>query len=142
MLLEFTGRVCPAPCEGACVLGISEPAVTIKNIECAIIDHAFEQGWIVPHKPKTRTGYDIAVIGSGPAGLAAAHQLNKAGHSVTVFERKDRFGGLLQYGIPTMKLSKQLVQRRVSLLAAEGITFRAGVDVGEDISAKVRNLEI
>nr|XP_031844149.1 putative glutamate synthase [NADPH] isoform X1 [Nomia melanderi] len=133
---EFTGRVCPAPCEGACVLGISEPAVTIKNIECAIIDHAFEQGWIVPHPPKTRTGRRVAVVGSGPAGLAAAHQLNKAGHLVTVFERNDRIGGLLQYGIPTMKLSKQVVQRRVSLLAAEGITFKTGVNVGKDVSAK------
>lgn len=133
---EFTGRVCPAPCEGACVLGISEPAVTIKNIECAIIDHAFEQGWITPHPPKTRSGRRVAVVGSGPAGLAAAHQLNKAGHAVTVYERNDRVGGLLQYGIPTMKLSKQVVQRRVSLLAAEGITFKTGVDVGKNISTK------
>ncbi|XP_012539553.2 putative glutamate synthase [NADPH] isoform X1 [Monomorium pharaonis] len=131
---EFTGRVCPAPCEGACVLGISEPPVTIKNIECAIIDHAFEQGWIVPHAPTRRTGRLVAVIGSGPAGLAAAHQLNKAGHTVTVFERNDRIGGLLQYGIPTMKLSKQVVQRRVSLLAAEGIIFRTNIDVGKDIT--------
>ncbi|CAK9810578.1 Glutamate synthase [NADH] [Anthophora plagiata] len=133
---EFTGRVCPAPCEGACVLGISEPAVTIKNIECAIIDYAFEQGWIEPHPPTTRTGRRIAIVGSGPAGLAAAHQLNKAGHLVTVYERNDRIGGLLQYGIPTMKLSKQVVQRRVSLLAAEGITFKTGVDVGKHISVK------
>ncbi|KYM76287.1 Putative glutamate synthase [NADPH] [Atta colombica] len=131
---EFTGRVCPAPCEGACVLGISEPPVTIKNIECAIIDHAFEQGWVVPHPPTRRTGRLIAVIGSGPAGLAAAHQLNKAGHTVTVFERNDRIGGLLQYGIPTMKLSKQVVQRRISLLAAEGIIFRTNVDVGKNIT--------
>ncbi|KYN14109.1 PREDICTED: putative glutamate synthase [NADPH] isoform X2 [Trachymyrmex cornetzi] len=131
---EFTGRVCPAPCEGACVLGISEPPVTIKNIECAIIDHAFEQGWVVPHPPTRRTGRLVAVIGSGPAGLAAAHQLNKAGHTVTVFERNDRIGGLLQYGIPTMKLSKQVVQRRVSLLAAEGIIFRTNVDVGKNIT--------
>ncbi|XP_017887096.1 putative glutamate synthase [NADPH] isoform X2 [Ceratina calcarata] len=132
---EFTGRVCPAPCEGACVLSISEPAVTIKNIECAIIDHAFEQGWIVPHPPTMRTGKQVAIVGSGPAGLAAAHQLNKAGHSVTVYERNDRIGGLLQYGIPTMKLSKQVVQRRVSLLAAEGITFKTSIDVGKDITA-------
>lgn len=117
---EFTGRVCPAPCEGACVLGISEPAVTIKNIECSIIDHAFEQGWIVPEVPMIRTGKRVCVVGSGPSGLACAHQLNKAGHSVTVFERNDRIGGLLQYGIPTMKLNKQVVQRRVDLLAAEG----------------------
>ncbi|KAL7287833.1 hypothetical protein TKK_0017905 [Trichogramma kaykai] len=131
---EFTGRVCPAPCEGACVLGISEPAVTIKNIECAIIDHAFEQGWIVANPPANRTGKKIAIIGSGPAGLAAAHQLNKAGHLVTVYERNDRVGGLLQYGIPTMKLSKEVVQRRVNLLAEEGITFKTGVNVGRDIT--------
>ncbi|XP_033228297.1 putative glutamate synthase [NADPH] isoform X2 [Belonocnema kinseyi] len=133
---EFTGRVCPAPCEGACVLGINEPAVTIKNIECAIIDHAFEQGWITANPPKTRTGKKIAIVGSGPAGLAAAHQLNKVGHLVTVFERNDRVGGLLQYGIPTMKLSKKVVQRRVALLAAEGITFKTNVDVGKDVTAK------
>lgn len=123
-------------------MGISEPAVTIKNIECAIIDHAFEQGWIVPHPPTTTTGRRIAVVGSGPAGLAAAHQLNKAGHSVTVYERNDRIGGLLQYGIPTMKLSKQVVQRRVSLLAAEGIIFKTGVDVGKHISANVNNVSV
>nr|XP_046492605.1 glutamate synthase [NADH] isoform X2 [Neodiprion pinetum] len=133
---EFTGRVCPAPCEGACVLGISEPPVTIKNIECAIIDHAFEQGWITVQPPKSRTGRRVAIVGSGPSGLAAAHQLNKAGHLVTVYERNDRVGGLLQYGIPTMKLSKQVVQRRVSLLAAEGISFKTGINVGKDISAK------
>ncbi|KAL1491668.1 hypothetical protein ABEB36_012230 [Hypothenemus hampei] len=133
---EFTGRVCPAPCEGACVLGISEPSVTIKNIECAIIDHAFENGWIVPQIPTVRTGKKVVVVGSGPAGLACAHQLNKAGHGVTVFERNDRIGGLLQYGIPTMKLSKQVVQRRVDLLAAEGIVFKTNVNVGKDISAK------
>ncbi|XP_051158706.1 uncharacterized protein LOC127280028 [Leptopilina boulardi] len=133
---EFTGRVCPAPCEGACVLGISEPPVTIKNIECAIIDHAFEQGWITANPPQTRTGRKIAIVGSGPAGLAAAHQLNKVGHTVTVFERNDRIGGLLQYGIPTMKLSKKVVQRRVTLLATEGITFKTNVDVGKDISTK------
>lgn len=118
-------------------MGISEPPVTIKNIECAIIDHAFEEGWVVPHPPTRRTGKKIAVVGSGPAGLAAAHQLNKAGHTVTVFERNDRIGGLLQYGIPTMKLSKQVVQRRVSLLAAEGIIFRTNVDVGKDITVQV-----
>lgn len=133
---EFTGRVCPAPCEGACVLGINELPVTIKNIECSIIDHAFEQGWIKPEPPLVRTGKKVAVVGSGPAGLAAAHQLNKAGHLVTVFERNDRVGGLLQYGIPTMKLSKEVVQRRVNLLAEEGITFKTGVNVGKDISAK------
>ncbi|RZC34842.1 glutamate synthase 1 [NADH], chloroplastic [Asbolus verrucosus] len=133
---EFTGRVCPAPCEGACVLGISEPSVTIKNIECAIIDHGFENGWITPQIPPFRTGKQVAVVGSGPSGLACAHQLNKAGHLVTVFERNDRVGGLLQYGIPTMKLSKSVVQRRVDLLAAEGITFKTNVNVGKDISAK------
>lgn len=130
---EFTGRVCPAPCEGACVLGISEPAVTIKNIECAIIDHAFEQGWITPQIPSQRTGKRVAIIGSGPAGLAAAQQLNKAGHSVTVFERNDRPGGLLQYGIPTMKLSKEVVKRRTDLMAAEGIQFSCNVNIGKDL---------
>lgn len=133
---EFTGRVCPAPCEAACVLGISEPSVTIKNIECAIIDHAFEQGWIVPQIPSIRSGKRAAVVGSGPAGLACAQQLNKAGHLVTVFERNDRMGGLLQYGIPTMKLSKAVVQRRVDLMAAEGVTFKPNINVGKDISAK------
>lgn len=110
--------------------------MTIKNIECAIIDHAFENGWITPQIPAVRTGKRIAVVGSGPAGLACAHQLNKVGHLVTVFERNDRVGGLLQYGIPTMKLSKNVVQRRVDLLAAEGITFKTNVNVGKDISAK------
>ncbi|WAR06760.1 GLT1-like protein [Mya arenaria] len=129
---EFTGRVCPAPCEGACVLGINSPAVTIKNIENTIIDYAFEQGWIKPEVPKTRTGKKIAVVGSGPSGLAAAAQLNKAGHLVTVYERNDRVGGLLRYGIPTMKLSKQVVDRRVRLMEAEGIRFMTGVEVGKD----------
>lgn len=133
---EFTGRVCPAPCEGACVLGISEPAVTIKNIECAIIDHAFEQGWIKPEIPEVRTGKRVAIVGSGPSGLAAAQQLNRAGHFVTVFERNDRVGGLLQYGIPTMKLSKDVVRRRVDLMADEGIEFRTNVHVGKDIEAE------
>nr|XP_034824932.1 glutamate synthase [NADH], amyloplastic isoform X1 [Maniola hyperantus] len=132
---EFTGRVCPAPCEGACVLGISEPPVTIKNIECAIIDHAFESGWIQPEIPENRNGKAVAVVGSGPAGLACAHQLNKAGYTVTVFERNDRPGGLLQYGIPSMKLSKEVVARRIKLMAAEGISFKCSVDVGKDISA-------
>ncbi|XP_073971203.1 uncharacterized protein isoform X2 [Rhodnius prolixus] len=133
---EFTGRVCPAPCEGSCVLGINEPPVTIKNIECAIIDNAFEKGWIAPKLPLSRTGKKIAVVGSGPAGMAVAHQLNKAGHAVTVFERNDRIGGLLQYGIPTMKLSKEVVQRRVKLLEQEGIEFKTNINVGKDISAK------
>ena len=134
---EFTGRVCPAPCEGACVLGISEPAVTIKNIECAIIDHAFEQGWIKAEIPEVRTGKRVAIVGSGPAGLAAAQQLNRAGHFVTVFERNDRVGGLLQYGIPTMKLSKEVVKRRIDLMAEEGIEFRTNVHVGKDLKAEV-----
>lgn len=131
---EFTGRVCPAPCEGACVLGISEPAVTIKNIECAIIDHAFEQGWMKPDVPSTRTGKRVAIVGSGPSGLAAASQLNRAGHFVTVFERNDRPGGLLQYGIPTMKLSKAVVKRRIDLMVDEGIEFRTNSYVGKDIN--------
>ncbi|MBE9567353.1 MAG: NAD(P)-binding protein, partial [Proteobacteria bacterium] len=113
---EFTGRVCPAPCEGSCVLGITNPAVTIKNIENAIVDKGFAEGWIVANPPESRTGKNVAVIGSGPAGLAAAAQLNKAGHNVTVYERADRIGGLLMYGIPNMKLGKDVVQRRVDLL--------------------------
>ena len=131
---EFTGRVCPAPCEGSCVLGITNPPVTIKNIECAIVDKGFEEGWVVPEPPQRRTGKSVVVVGSGPAGLAAAAQLNKAGHLVTVYERADRCGGLLMYGIPNMKLDKNIVQRRVDLLAEEGVTFRTGVDVGKDVS--------
>jgi len=127
---EFTGRVCPAPCEGACVLGITDPPVTIKNIEQAIIDHGFDQGWVQAHPPATRTGKKVAVVGSGPAGLAAAAQLNRAGHSVTVYEREDRIGGLLMYGIPNMKLDKALVDRRVDLMRAEGVEFVTGADVG------------
>jgi glutamate synthase (NADPH/NADH) small chain len=130
---EFTGRVCPAPCEGSCVLGINEPPVTIKSIECAIVDRGFEEGWIVPEPPAKRTGKRVAVVGSGPAGLAAAAQLNRAGHHVTVFERADRIGGLLMYGIPNMKLDKRIVQRRVDLLAAEGIRFVTCCEVGKDL---------
>jgi NAD(P)H-dependent glutamate synthase small subunit len=133
---EFTGRVCPAPCEGACVLGIIEPAVTIKNIENAIINRGFAEGWIVPRPPQHRTGKQVAIIGSGPAGLAAAAQLNKVGHSVTVYERADRIGGLLMYGIPNMKLDKDVVQRRVDLLAAEGVTFVTNANVGENVDAR------
>ena len=127
---EFTGRVCPAPCEGSCVLGITDPPVTIKNIEMAIADRGFAEGWVVPQPPARRTGKRVAVIGSGPAGLAAAAQLNRAGHAVTVYERADRVGGLLMYGIPNMKLDKALVRRRVELLRAEGVTFVTGADVG------------
>jgi len=132
---EFTGRVCPAPCEGSCVLGISEPAVTIKSIESAIIDKGFEEGWVIPEPPPKRTGKRVAVVGSGPAGLACAAQLNKAGHWVTVFERADRIGGLLMYGIPNMKLDKGIVQRRVDLMAAEGIAFVTSCEVGTDLPA-------
>ncbi len=130
---EFTGRVCPAPCEGACVLGITNPAVTIKNIEAAIIDRGFEEGWVVPEPPNQRTGKTIAVVGSGPCGLSAAAQLNKAGHSVTVFEREDRIGGLLMYGIPNMKLEKNLIERRVDLLRKEWIEFLVNQDVGKTV---------
>jgi glutamate synthase (NADPH) small chain len=134
---EFTGRVCPAPCEGSCVLGINEPAVTIKSIESAIIDKGFEEGWVKPEPPPFRTGKKVAVVGSGPAGLAAAAQLNKAGHWVTVFERADRIGGLLTYGIPNMKLDKKLVvERRVKLMEAEGIAFTTRCEVGVNLSAE------
>ena len=137
---EFTGRVCPAPCEGSCVLGITDPPVTIKNIEMAIIDRGFEEGWVVPLPPATRTGKTVAVVGSGPAGLAAADQLNKAGHAVTVYERADRIGGLLMYGIPNMKLDKAIVQRRVDLMRAEGVTFVTGADIGANGSWPVLDL--
>ena len=131
---EFTGKVCPAPCESACVLAIIEPAVTIKNTEWAIIDRGFEEGWVRPQPPAVRTGKRVAVVGSGPAGLACADQLNKAGHHVTVYERADRIGGLLMYGIPNMKLEKHLVDRRVQLMAEEGVAFRTGVEVGRNLS--------
>src|SRR6266480_6823899 len=134
---EFTGRVCPAPCEEACVLGINEKPVTIKLIEQNIIDHAWKEGWVIPEPPNRRTGKKVAVVGSGPAGLACAAQLNKAGHKVTVFERADRIGGLLMYGIPNMKLDKQaVVQRRVDLLAAEGVDFVTNCEVGKDYPAE------
>jgi glutamate synthase (NADPH/NADH) small chain len=132
---EFTGRVCPAPCEGSCVLGLEESPVTIKTIECAIIDNAFSQGWVVPEPVEKRTGKRVAVVGSGPSGLACAAQLNRAGHDVTVFERADRVGGLLMYGIPNMKLEKSVVQRRVDLMAAEGVKFVTGTAVGTDLPA-------
>ena len=133
---EFTGRVCPAPCEGSCVLGVIEPPVTIKSIECSIIDKGFEEGWVRPTPPKERTGKKVAVVGSGPAGLAASDQLNKAGHNVTLFERADRIGGLLTYGIPNMKLEKNVVQRRVDLLAEEGVEFKTGVEIGRNFPVK------
>src|ERR1700704_4784545 len=129
---EFTGRVCPAPCEGSCVLGINDAPVTIKTIEQAIIDKGFAAGWVVPKPPAVRTGKNVAVVGSGPAGLACASQLNHAGHLVTVFERADRAGGLLMYGIPNMKLDKTIVQRRLDLMSAEGIRFVTGLNVGQD----------
>jgi NAD(P)H-dependent glutamate synthase small subunit len=128
---EFTGRVCPAPCEGACVLGIIQPPVTIKNIENAIIDRGFEEGWVRANPPETRTGRNVAVVGSGPAGLAAAAQLNRCGHEVTVFERSDRVGGLLVYGIPNMKLDKDVVERRIELLRQEGIRFVVNTHIGK-----------
>src|SRR6187402_3100984 len=132
---EFTGMLCPAPCEGSCVLGINKDPVTIKSIELAIVDRAFDEGWIVPRPPANRTWKRVAVIGSGPAGLAAADQLNRAGHSVTVFEKSDRIGGLLRYGIPEFKLEKRVLNRRLDLLSAEGVVFRTRVNVGEDFAA-------
>lgn len=131
---EFTGRVCPAPCEGSCTLAISDPAVSIKSIERTIIDKGFENGWVTPRIPTARTGKKIAIIGSGPAGLASADELNQAGHSVTIYERADRAGGLLMYGIPNMKLEKEVVERRIHLLQQEGIDFILNTEVGIDIS--------
>ena len=133
---EFTGRVCPAPCEGSCVLGINNPAVTIKNIELAIVDKGFEEGWIKVREVESRSGKKVAIVGSGPAGLAAADDLNQMGHSVQVFERSDRIGGLLMYGIPNMKLGKDIVDRRIQLLKQEGIQFITNTDVGKDISTR------
>src|SRR5690349_15100346 len=133
---EFTGRVCPAPCEGSCVLGLNELPVTIKNLECAIIDNGFLQGWVNPDPPEKRTGKKVAVIGSGPSGLACADQLNRAGHLVTVYERADRIGGLLMYGIPNMKLDKAHVERRVNLLREEGVKFVTNADVGKNVDPK------
>jgi glutamate synthase (NADPH/NADH) small chain len=130
---EFTGRLCPAPCEAACVLGINTPPVTIKNIEQAIIEHAFREGWIHPEPPSTRTGKRVAIVGSGPAGLAAAQQLNRAGHTVTVFEKADRIGGLLRYGIPDFKLEKRILDRRLEQMAREGVVFKTRKDVGGSV---------
>ncbi len=134
---EFTGRVCPAPCEGSCVLGIHNPPVTIKNIECAIIDKGWEEGWIKPHLPEKRTGKKVAIVGSGPAGLSTAAQLNRVGHTVTVYERADRPGGLLMYGIPNMKLEKeQVVLRRLKVLEDEGVEFVCNTEIGKDLTTQ------
>jgi len=130
---EFTGRICPAPCEASCVLGIIKPAVTIENIEKSIIERAYEHGWVTPMIPEVRTGKKVAVVGSGPSGLACAAQLNKAGHSVTVFERADRIGGLLRYGIPDFKLGKKYIDRRVAIMEQEGIVFKTNANVGGNI---------
>jgi glutamate synthase (NADPH) small chain len=132
---EFTGRVCPAPCEGSCTLGINEPPVAIKTIECEIVDRAFREGWVTPQSPAVRTGKRVAVVGSGPSGLACAQQLNKAGHTVTVFEREDRAGGLLMYGIPNMKLDKAVVERRVQQIADEGVRFLTETEIGKHFPA-------
>jgi glutamate synthase (NADPH/NADH) small chain len=131
---EFTGRVCPAPCEASCTLNLIDAPVTIKSIECAIADRGWKEGWIVPEPPETRTGKRVAVVGSGPAGLACAQQLARAGHSVTVFEKNDRLGGLLRYGIPDFKMEKHLVNRRAVQMEAEGVTFRTSTEVGVDVS--------
>jgi glutamate synthase (NADPH) small chain len=132
---EFTGRLCPAPCEASCVLGINQDPVTIKQVEVEIIDNAFEEGWVQPVPPQVLTGKAVAVVGSGPAGLAAAQQLTRAGHSVTVFERDDRIGGLLRYGIPEFKMEKRHLERRLAQMEAEGTVFKAGVNVGTDITS-------
>jgi glutamate synthase (NADPH) small chain len=133
---EFTGRICPAPCEAACVLGISEPPVTIKNVEKTIVDRAWDEGWIVPELPPSRTGKRVAVVGSGPAGMAAAQQLARAGHSVTLFEKADRIGGLLRYGIPNFKMEKHLIDRRVEQMRAEGVEFVVNAHVGKSVPVK------
>jgi len=133
---EFTGRLCPAPCEAACVLGINEPPITIKNIEKTIVEHAFREGWIKPEPPAVRTGKRVAIVGSGPAGLAAAQQLARAGHDVTVFEKSDRVGGLLRYGIPDFKMEKHVLDRRLEQMRAEGVKFIAGAHVGVHMPAQ------
>ena len=131
---EFTGTLCPAPCESSCVLGINQPAVTIKQVEVSIIDQAWSNGWVTPHPPERLTGKTVAVVGSGPAGLAAAQQLTRAGHTVAVFEREDRIGGLLRYGIPDFKMEKKRLDARLAQMQAEGTRFRAGVNIGVDIT--------
>jgi len=131
---EFTGRLCPAPCESSCVLGINQPPVTIKQVEVSIIDQAFQSGWVTPHPPERLTGKTVAVVGSGPAGLAAAQQLTRAGHTVAVYEREDRIGGLLRYGIPDFKMEKKQIEQRLAQMTAEGTRFRAGVEIGRDIT--------
>jgi glutamate synthase (NADPH/NADH) small chain len=131
---EFTGRLCPAPCEASCVLGINQPPVTIKQVEVSIIDQAYQNGWVTPHPPERLTGKTVAVVGSGPAGLAAAQQLTRAGHTVAVYEREDRIGGLLRYGIPDFKMEKKQIEARLAQMRAEGTRFRAGVEIGVDIT--------
>jgi glutamate synthase (NADPH/NADH) small chain len=138
---DFTGRLCPAPCEGSCVLGLHDEPVSIKGVELAIVERAFDEGWLRARPPAARTGRRVAVVGSGPAGLAAADQLNQAGHEATVFERADRIGGLLRYGIPEFKLEKRLLDRRLTILAEEGVVFRPGVDVGGSVSAEALRRE-
>ena len=133
---EFTGKLCPAPCEGSCVLGINEDPVTIKSIEATIIDRAWDEGWVTPRPPTSRTWKKVAIVGSGPAGLAAADQLNRAGHEVTVYEKSDRIGGLLRYGIPEFKMEKRFLDRRLAVLEAEGVVFQASVNVGVDLPAE------
>ncbi len=133
---EWTGRLCPAPCEGSCVLAIDDESVTIKAIELSTVERAFEEGWITPEPPESRTGRSVAVVGSGPAGLAAADQLNRAGHTVTVFEKSDRIGGLLRYGIPEFKMEKRFLNRRLDIMRAEGVRFRTGVNIGVDVTAQ------
>ena len=133
---EFTGRLCPAPCEAACVLGINSDPVTIKSIERTIIDRGFDEGWVSPKVPKQTTGKSVAVVGSGPAGLAAAQQLAREGHLVTVYEKNDRIGGLLRYGIPDFKMEKQLIDRRIEQMEEEGVEFQTGINVGVDVKAK------
>jgi glutamate synthase (NADPH/NADH) small chain len=138
---EFTGRICPAPCEAACVLGINEPPVTIKVIEKTIVDHAWKEGWIKPEPPETRTGKRVAVVGSGPAGMAAAQQLNRAGHWVTLFEKADRIGGLLRYGIPDFKMEKHVLDRRLDQMAAEGVEFQPNAHVGHNVPVEALRRE-